>query len=307
MRAMREIIKLQEYGEGHIAKQCTVRKRVKDSKWFKDKMLHAQAQEEGVVLNEEQQDFLANSLEEIDKYCDDEATANAIFLANLSPVGSLNDDTVEPRYDSDMLSESYDEPMSNSNVISYTDYILTIRNDEDNYVPPFVQKNDNMLSVIEQMKSQVEKCNMVNQESKRVNDSLTSELERYKDRVRVLEYAIKYGHSKQKAYLSHELYTTISNRDRKVSEYEKQYGECMCSALKAYRIQSITALPRAISEDLRLAREINALCAGLTIVIKERENFIGELDVLVDKFVPKKMVEFMEESQSKDTPNMMKL
>ncbi|GJZ83052.1 hypothetical protein Tco_0648225 [Tanacetum coccineum] len=39
--------------------------------------------------------------------------------------------------------------------------ILThsLRDDADNYVPPPIQKNDMMLSVIEQMKSQVEKCN----------------------------------------------------------------------------------------------------------------------------------------------------
>ncbi|GJW01347.1 hypothetical protein Tco_1556598 [Tanacetum coccineum] len=111
----------------HMAKQCIARKRVKDSKWFKDKMLLAQAQEAGVVLDEEQQDFLADSLEEtndcedlqlqaianfktdhVDTYdsdYDEEATVNAIFMENLSPVGSLNDDTVAPRYDSDTVSE----------------------------------------------------------------------------------------------------------------------------------------------------------------------------------------------------------
>ncbi|GKA78107.1 hypothetical protein Tco_0784644 [Tanacetum coccineum] len=31
--------------EGHIAKQCTAKKRAKDSEWFKDKILLAQAQE----------------------------------------------------------------------------------------------------------------------------------------------------------------------------------------------------------------------------------------------------------------------
>ncbi|GKE73838.1 hypothetical protein Tco_1535879, partial [Tanacetum coccineum] len=172
-----------------------------------------------VILDEEQQDFLANSLEEtddcedlqlqatsnfkachVDAYdsdCDDEATTNAIFMENLSPVGSLNDDTIAPRYDSDTLSEvphydtyhdsdmlnsniqelgyienivstneSYDELKHNNDVISYTDYMLTIRDDADNYVPLPVQKNDMMLSVIEQMKSQVQNCNKVNQESK---------------------------------------------------------------------------------------------------------------------------------------------
>ncbi|GKF50309.1 retrovirus-related pol polyprotein from transposon TNT 1-94, partial [Tanacetum coccineum] len=57
-------------GEGHMAKQCTAKKRVKDSEWFKDKMLLAQAQEAGVVLDEELQDFLADSLEETDD-CED--------------------------------------------------------------------------------------------------------------------------------------------------------------------------------------------------------------------------------------------
>nr|GEX34876.1 integrase, catalytic region, zinc finger, CCHC-type, peptidase aspartic, catalytic [Tanacetum cinerariifolium] len=122
-----------------------------------------------LVLDDEQQDFLADSLKEtddckelqlqaianfkadhVDAYdsdCDDEATTNAIFMANLSPFGSLNDDTVVPRYDSDTLC--------------------------DNYVPPPVQKNDMMLSVIEQLKSQVEKCNKENQESKSEIKSLT--------------------------------------------------------------------------------------------------------------------------------------
>nr|GEW44865.1 hypothetical protein [Tanacetum cinerariifolium] len=88
--------------------------RVKDSEWFKDKTLLAQAQETRVVLHEEQQEFLADRLEEndvcdalqlhttthfktdhVDAYdsdCVDQATANAIFMANLSSAGSLNND-----------------------------------------------------------------------------------------------------------------------------------------------------------------------------------------------------------------------
>ncbi|GJX22814.1 hypothetical protein Tco_0227259 [Tanacetum coccineum] len=211
-----------------IKNRSTAKKRVKDSEWFKEKMLLAQAQEAGVVLDEEQQDFLADSLEEtddcedlqlqatanfkadhVDAYdsdYDDEAIANPIFMANFSPVGSLNDDTVSPCYDYDTLFEVphydtyHDSDVLNSNiqelgyiknivsnndsydelkgdVISYTDYMLTIANDEDNYVPPPVQKNDMILSVVEQMKSQVEKCN------------------------RVLDYAVKIGHSEKEAYI----------------------------------------------------------------------------------------------------------
>ncbi|GKD17858.1 retrovirus-related pol polyprotein from transposon TNT 1-94, partial [Tanacetum coccineum] len=56
-------------GEGHIAKQCTAKKRVKDSEWFKEKMLLAQAQESRVILHEEQPEFLADRLEEMEN-CD---------------------------------------------------------------------------------------------------------------------------------------------------------------------------------------------------------------------------------------------
>ncbi|GKE30991.1 hypothetical protein Tco_1450313 [Tanacetum coccineum] len=38
-----------------------------------------------------------------------------------------------------------------------------------------------------------------------------------------------------------------------------------------------------ISTDLRLAREINALCDRLTAVIDEREAFVDELDMLAGK------------------------
>nr|GEV39633.1 reverse transcriptase domain-containing protein [Tanacetum cinerariifolium] len=131
--------------------------------------------------------FKADQVDVYDSDGDDKVTANEIFVENFSPVGSLNDDTVKPRYDSDILfevphydtyhdsdmlnsniqelgyieniisnNEPYDELTGNSNVISYTDYMLTIGNNEDNYVPPFIQKNDMILYVIKQMKSQVE-------------------------------------------------------------------------------------------------------------------------------------------------------
>ncbi|GJY62726.1 hypothetical protein Tco_0464186 [Tanacetum coccineum] len=55
---------------------------------------------------------------------------------------------------------------------------------------------------------------------------------------------------------------------------------------------------REISKDLRLAREINALCARLTAIVDERENFADELDILVGRSVPGKMDEFMKQVQA---------
>ncbi|GKA45565.1 retrovirus-related pol polyprotein from transposon TNT 1-94 [Tanacetum coccineum] len=148
--------------------------------------------------------FKADHVDAYDSDYDDEATASVIFMASLSPTGSINGDTVGPAYDSDILFEvphydtnhetdvlnldvqeteyiehivsnndSFDELTSDNNVISYADYMVTIESDAAQYVPPPRQENDMILSVIEHIKSQVERCNTVNQETKSVNESLT--------------------------------------------------------------------------------------------------------------------------------------
>nr|GEX66228.1 hypothetical protein [Tanacetum cinerariifolium]GEY44099.1 hypothetical protein [Tanacetum cinerariifolium] len=88
-------------GEENYAKHCTINKRFKDSKWFKEKMLHTQQQEARIEIADEQQDFLADGLEEID----DAPTANAILIAKLSHVGLINEDDVGLSYDSYILSD----------------------------------------------------------------------------------------------------------------------------------------------------------------------------------------------------------
>nr|GEU69534.1 copia protein [Tanacetum cinerariifolium] len=47
-------------GEGHMSKQCTKPKRKRDAEWFKDKVLLAQAQANGQVLQEEELEILAD-------------------------------------------------------------------------------------------------------------------------------------------------------------------------------------------------------------------------------------------------------
>ncbi|GKF55667.1 retrovirus-related pol polyprotein from transposon TNT 1-94 [Tanacetum coccineum] len=47
-------------GEGHMARQCTQPKRIRDAAWFKEKVLLVQAQAEGKELYEEQLAFLTD-------------------------------------------------------------------------------------------------------------------------------------------------------------------------------------------------------------------------------------------------------
>ncbi|GJW80556.1 retrovirus-related pol polyprotein from transposon TNT 1-94 [Tanacetum coccineum] len=121
---------------GHIARNCTQPKRPQNSEYFKDKMLLMQAQENGVVLDEEQLLFLAggqdNAIDEdvdeqpvqdlalnvdnvfqaddcdaYDSDVDEAPTAQTMFMANLSSADPVRDEA-GPSYDSDVLSEVHD-------------------------------------------------------------------------------------------------------------------------------------------------------------------------------------------------------
>ncbi|GJR57018.1 hypothetical protein Tco_1499180 [Tanacetum coccineum] len=86
-------------GEGHIANQCTAKKRVKDSKCLEETNECEDLQLQATSY------FKADRVDAYDSDCDDKATAIAIFMGSLSPVGLINDDTVGPRYDSNIFSE----------------------------------------------------------------------------------------------------------------------------------------------------------------------------------------------------------
>ncbi|GJS41636.1 hypothetical protein Tco_0566679 [Tanacetum coccineum] len=153
-----------------MSKQCTKLKRKRDDLWFKDKVLLVQAQANGQILHEEELAFLAypgiaegqatqtvithnaayqaDDLDAYDSDCDELNTAKVALMANLS------------HYGSDALAE-------NSNSSAQQDALI--------------------LSMIEQLKTQVVNFTKINLDNKSVNDTLTAELERYKEQVKVLK------------------------------------------------------------------------------------------------------------------------
>ncbi|GJY11289.1 retrovirus-related pol polyprotein from transposon TNT 1-94 [Tanacetum coccineum] len=182
-------------GEGHMARQCPKPKRKRDATWFRDKVLLVEAQGNGKVLNEEELEFLADpgvaegpvtqtvithnaayqadDLDAYDSDCDDFSTAKAVLMANLSSYGS------------DVLSE--DELHSDSNIISYSQYLIKSKNAIVQDINSSAQQDAMILSVFEQLSHQVTNCNKVNKDNLIANESLSAELERYKERVKLLE------------------------------------------------------------------------------------------------------------------------
>nr|GFB95261.1 hypothetical protein [Tanacetum cinerariifolium] len=181
---------------------------------FKDKLLLVQAQANGQVLHKEELEFLADpriaevqstqyvitnnaayqagDLDAYDSDCDKIISAKIALMENLSHYGFDNlveihnlDNVTNNVINQDMqttiifkqlniMNQSETKITSDSNIISYSQHVnasqyATVQNSS---IP--AQQDDLILSVIEQLKTQVVNCTKINQDNKSVNEILTA-------------------------------------------------------------------------------------------------------------------------------------
>nr|GEU86425.1 hypothetical protein [Tanacetum cinerariifolium] len=181
-------------GEGHMSKQCTKPKWKRDEAWFKDKC---------VITNNVA--YQANDLDGYDSDCDEINSTKIALMANLSQYGSdslaevHNPDNVTnnvinqavkamPIFEHlNIMNQLETEITSDSNISSYSQYVSESQYAAVQNSNLCAQQDALILSVIEQLKTQVVNCTKINQDNKSVNKTLTAELERYKDQVRILK------------------------------------------------------------------------------------------------------------------------
>ncbi|GKB93053.1 hypothetical protein Tco_0979190 [Tanacetum coccineum] len=143
--------------------------------------------------------YQADDLDAYDSNCDELNIAKIALMANLSHYGSdalaevNNHDNVHNNLmnqvvqamlsseQSSVVNNLETEITSDSNIIPYSQYVIesqqtTIQNSNSS-----AQQDALMLSRIEQQKTQVVNCTKINLDNKSVNDTLTAELERYKE------------------------------------------------------------------------------------------------------------------------------
>ncbi|GKC98297.1 ribosome biogenesis protein BMS1 [Tanacetum coccineum] len=179
-------------GEGHMSKQCTKLRRKRDDSWFKDKVLLVQAQASVDNLDAYNSDY------------DELNTGKVDLMANLSHDGSdalsevHNHDNVNNNIinqvvrampsseQSNVMNHSETEITSDSNIIPYSQYLIESQQPAVQNSNSFAQQDALILSVIEQLNTQVANCTKINLDNKSVNDTFTAELERYKEHVKVL-------------------------------------------------------------------------------------------------------------------------
>ncbi|GKD93730.1 hypothetical protein Tco_1373567, partial [Tanacetum coccineum] len=190
-----------------------------------EKVLLAQAQARGQILNEEELAFLVepdilegqatqivithnaayqdDDLDAYDYDCDELNTAKVALMANLSHYGSdalaevHNHDNVNNNMinqavqvmpsseQSDVVNHSETEITSDSNVIPYSQYVIESQLVVVQHSNSSAQQDALILSVIEQLKTHVDNCTKINLDNKCINDTLTAE--RYKEQLKVLK------------------------------------------------------------------------------------------------------------------------
>ncbi|GJR85463.1 retrovirus-related pol polyprotein from transposon TNT 1-94 [Tanacetum coccineum] len=207
-------------GEGHVSRQCKEKKRVKDSQYFKDKMLLMEAKEKGTVLDAEAEAFLADvectapydqplaitttnmfEVSHEDAYdfdVDEGPHAAAAFMANLSSISGTNGATTSPvnevHIDANQIFDNVNHMLTHEmhqeehldsdveldiddNMILYHQYQL---DSEVQDVPTKVSSTSpggiSMITILDDLRTQLDGHLKVNQEQSLINDSLRAEL-----------------------------------------------------------------------------------------------------------------------------------
>ncbi|GJT89764.1 putative ribonuclease H-like domain-containing protein [Tanacetum coccineum] len=251
-------------GEGHMARQCTQPKRRRDATWFKEKVLLVQAQAEA---------FQTDDLDTYDSDCDDISSAKAILMANLSSCNSdvlsevpysnnshndvMNQGVQELQYSDQSPIFDYldNEITSDSNIIPYSQYLEEIQHTIVQNTNTSAQQNSMILSIFEQMSNHATNWDNANNESKIVNESLTAELERYKEQVKILEQIFNVDLSSREKFIDSQMDDMIRMKNTKFPAFEAK----------------IDTLKQTLSKHVKEKESLLTTLNGFKTEFKQRE------------------------------------
>ncbi|GJT59522.1 hypothetical protein Tco_1003055 [Tanacetum coccineum] len=193
-----------------MERKYTHSKTVQNVERFKQKMLLVQLQEAGIhpgaYILFNNVIFQSDDIHSYDSDCDDLPSEQATLIANLSnhnldvisEVPTYNtyhdnhvfEQNVQEMQDCEQqafVDDSNHEFTTESNMISYEKYLKENESQVVHNTPSPANQDLMIMSVIEQMANQVAKCNVEYKENQVINESLTAELERYKERDKTFE------------------------------------------------------------------------------------------------------------------------
>nr|GEX25248.1 hypothetical protein [Tanacetum cinerariifolium] len=125
--------------------------------------------------------YQADDLDAYDSDCDEPNNAKVALMVNLSHYGS------NVLAESSVVSHSETEITNDININFYSQYVHETQQEAVQNLNSSTQQDALILSVVEQLKTQVINYTKINLDNKSVNDTLTAELERYQEQVKVLK------------------------------------------------------------------------------------------------------------------------
>ncbi|GJV95924.1 integrase, catalytic region, zinc finger, CCHC-type containing protein [Tanacetum coccineum] len=195
--------------------------------------------------------FEADQCDAFDSDVDEAPTTQTMFMANLSSEDPIYDEA-GPSYDSNTPFEVQDHDTfvdhmdeyhevhemqsdvqhnyvvdsdadytSDSNIIPYDQYV---EDNEEHVVQSNVSsvRNDALMSILDEMHEQGVQSMSANKQVKVVNDTLTSELARYKELVGVYEQRAKFELTDREQKIDEQMRIIISDRNRKETSLKSE-------------------------------------------------------------------------------------
>ncbi|GJW25260.1 copia protein [Tanacetum coccineum] len=212
-------------GEGNMARQCTQPKRPRNAAWFKEKLMLAKAQEAGQILDEEQLVFLADLAVLMGNLssCDPEVLFEVPY-SDSYPNDMINLDVQEMQYSEQTHVDDFqdNEIHSGSNIIPYSQYLQESQDAVIQDTNPFAPNDLLVLSLVEQMTDHVAHLDKENQTNKMVNESLTAELERYKERITIFEQRLNVDLNKREKLIDSQMDDLIRDRNAKLADFQQE-------------------------------------------------------------------------------------
>nr|GEZ44920.1 hypothetical protein [Tanacetum cinerariifolium] len=269
---------------GHFAKECKKPKRVKDSAYHKEKMLLCKKAEQGVPLQAEQYDWLADTDEEVDEQ---ELKAHYSYMAKIQEQSeSVSNTCLVETDDSNVIPDSpdmYEDDIQNEqNDVESDDERVALANlianlkldvDENKKIQKKLKKaNTSLAQELKECKAILAKTSKSLEESISVRDSYLvalqtkqTEFEKYKafnDRTQEMHADLKYVESLEK-----EIDELESDKAEFSDMYDEILQECvskdvMCSYLMS--LSDLDALDELQCLYLHKVKECDCLAQKLS-------------------------------------------
>ncbi|GJT72423.1 retrovirus-related pol polyprotein from transposon TNT 1-94 [Tanacetum coccineum] len=164
--------------------------------------------------------FKVDQYDAFDSDVDEAPNIQTMFMVNLSSEDPIYDEA-GPSYDSNTPFEVQDHDTFVDHMDEYHEYV---EDNEEHIVQSNVSsvRNDALMSILDEMHEQGVQSMSINKPDKVVNDSVTSELARYKELVGVYEQRAKFELTDRERKIDEQMRIIISDRNRKETSLKSE-------------------------------------------------------------------------------------